>query len=293
MKLSDKQATKVHHVLVFGPPKSGKTELVGKLSSDFNILYIDMENGTDTLLKFPKEWKERIEVISLRDTRSYPIAIETCLKMIKGGKGSICETHGKWICPVCQKSGASVIDIELNALLTNTIVVFDSITQLTDSAIANITKDKSDDYKLERDDWGNLGKLLNIFFSHIQQAPFNVVCISHETEVEMTDGTKKIVPTAGTNNYSRTFAKYFDEVTYCHVVNKTHKVGSATSYTNKILTGSRTGMVLENHSDPYKALVGLFKNDPLALPKESINTSTQATKSVTDLKSLVANFKKK
>lgn len=257
MKLSQKTASKSHRALVFGPPKSGKTQLVGELSKSFNLIWFDLENGVDTLLKLPLSQQERIEVISIPDTRSFPIAIETCLKAIKGGKGSICETHGKWICAVCTKDSAPLIPLELSSTPLDTIVVFDSLTQLTNSAISHITKNQPEDYKLNYDDWGNLGKLMDSFLSHVQQAGFHVVCISHETEVEMEDGKNKLVPTAGTRNFSRNTAKYFDEVIYCEVKNKKHIAASSTIYSGNILTGSRTGAILESSSSA--SLIEIFQ----------------------------------
>lgn len=258
MKLSQRIANKAHRVLLFGPPKSGKTELAGKLSAKFNLLWFDLENGIDTLLKLPKEQQERIEVIAIPDTRSFPIAIETCLKVIKGGKGTICEVHGKWNCMTCAKTPAETpaTAVCLSELPLDTIVVFDSLTQLTNSAISHITKAQSDDYKLDFDDWGNLGKLMDIFLSHVQQAGFHVVCISHEMEAEMEDGKKKLVPTAGTRNFSRNAAKYFDEVVYCEVKNKRHVAGSSTLYNGNILTGSRSGTSLESQSEA--SLIPIF-----------------------------------
>lgn len=260
MKLTNVAPVKAHHVMLFGPPKSGKTELAGKLAEKFNLLWFDLEAGIATLLKLPEEWKERVEVISLPDTRSYPIAIETMLKVIKGAKVSICEKHGKVDCALCKKDTTAVWNVvELNALGLDTIVVVDSITQLTNSAIAHITKGTDELYKLQTDDWGNLGKLMDIFLSHVQQAPFHIVCISHETEVEMVDGKQKIVPTGGTRNFSRNVAKYFDEVVYCEVKNKQHRAGSSTTYTNNILTGSRTGQVMEKSETP--SLIPLFTGE--------------------------------
>lgn len=257
MKLTQKKASKSHRVLLFGPPKSGKTFLAGKTSEKFKLIWVDIENGVDTLLTLPEEWKDRIEVISLPDTRSFPVAIETCLKLVRGTKGSVCDTHGKWECPICKKSGDSFVSVEFNALPLDTIVVFDSLTQLTQSAIAHITKNQPDDYKLTYDDWGNLGKLMDTFLSHIQQAPYNVICITHETETEMEDGKIKLVPTAGTRAFSRNTAKYFDEVVYCDVKNKRHLAASSTTYANNILTGSRSGSVLENQTN--SSLIGIFE----------------------------------
>ena len=245
MKLTEKKVSTVHRVLLFGPPKSGKTELTGKLSEHFNLLWFDLENGYTTLLKLPTAQQEKINIISLPDTRSFPIAIETMLKVIKGGAVNICEAHGKVSCQLCKKDNLATVDVNLNSLGADTVVVIDSLTQLTNSAIAHITKGEPDDYKMQYDDWGNLGKLMDIVLSHIQQAPYNIVCISHETEAELEDGKKKIVPVAGTRNFSRGVAKYFDHVIYCEVKNKKHVAGSATDYSMNILTGSRTDAKLE------------------------------------------------
>lgn len=284
MKLSQKQASKTHHVLLFGPPKSGKTQLAGTVAAKFNLIWFDLENGIDTLLKLPQDHKERIEVISLPDTRSFPIAIETMLKAIKGGPVSICEAHGKVSCPICAKANAPTVSVELNKLGPDTIVVVDSLTQLTNSGISFITKAQPDDYKLNYDDWGNLGKLMDTFLSHVQQAPFNIICISHETEVEMEDGKAKLVPTAGTKNFSRNTAKYFDEVVYCEVKNKKHIAASSTTYANNILTGSRLGHSLE--SQPGDAtLMSIF--DTERKPVE-----TAGTKSLTQLQAMAAALKK-
>lgn len=259
MKLTNRVAAKSHRALLFGPPKSGKTVLAGELSKEFDLLWFDLENGIDSLLNLPVEQKDRIEVLSLPDNRSYPIAIETMLKVIKGNKVSICEAHGKVACAICKKAGAPETHLVLNELPLSTIVVIDSLTQLTNSAIAHITKNQPDDYKLQHDDWGNLGKLMDTFLSHVQTAPFNIVCISHETEVEMEDGKQKLVPTAGTRNFSRNTAKYFDEVVYLEVKNKKHIAASSTLYSNTILTGSRSGRVLESQASA--SLIPIFKGE--------------------------------
>lgn len=283
MKLSEKKEIKTHRVLIFGSPKSGKTELAGKLAEKFNLLWFDLENGIDTLFKLPDSWKERIEVISLPDTRSFPIAIETMLKVIKGGKVKICEEHGKVSCAPCSKDNKPATEVELSTLDSSWVVVVDSLTQLTNSAIAHITKNQPDDYKLAYDDWGNLGKLMDIFLSHVQQAGFNIICISHEVEAEQEDGKAKLVPVAGTRNFSRNTAKYFDEVIYCEVKNGKHVVGSSTTYANKILTGSRTGVVLEKAENPAVELIKLFSN--AAAPTQAqANSMTPAQQALANLR---------
>jgi AAA domain len=271
-KLSQSPRGTRQSALIFGPPKTGKTQLVGGLSATHNLIWFDLENGHATLFQLPESQQERIELITLPDTRSYPIAIETCLKVIKGGPVSICESHGKVDCATCKKSVAPVNSIHLNALDSDTIVVFDSLTQLTNSAISHITQGKPDDYKLDYSDWGNLGKLMDIFLSHVQQAKFNVVCISHETEVEMEDGKMKIVPTAGTKNFSRNTAKYFSHVVYAEVRSMKHRFTSSTTATVNIVAGSRTGVTLEKMNEP--SLAEIFKSQPVEERMDGVAAGT-------------------
>lgn len=293
MKLSQKSPSKSHRVLLFGPPKSGKTRLAGSVTAAFNVILFDLENGSDTLLQLPPALQDKIEVISLPDTRTYPIAIETMLKAIKGGPVDICEAHGKVSCAICAKAGAPSTKLELAKLPLDTVVIVDSLTQLTNSAIAHITKSRPEDYKMEFDDWANLGKLMDTFLSHVQQAPFNIICISHETEVEMEDGKQKLVPTAGTRNFSRNTAKYFDEVVYCEVKNKKHIAASSTGYANNILTGSRSGNVLET-SPGEASLIPIFLNKAAAANmKVSTAQATPAAKAVVDLNALAAQMRGK
>jgi AAA domain-containing protein len=284
MKLSNKASAKTHRIMLFGPPKSGKTQLAGECAEEFDLLWFDLESGIDTLKKFPIEWQERIEVVSLPDTRSYPIAIETCLKVIKGGPVNICEAHGKVDCPACKKVNDPFVLVHLNSLPASTVVVFDSITQLTNSAVAHITKGKPDDYRMEFEDWGNLGKLMDIFMSHVQNAPCNIICISHETAVEMVDGKPKIVPTAGSSNFSRNTAKYFDEVIYTEVKNGKHKVGSSTGYANAILTGSRSGYVTDKMEKV--SLIPILKGEVIIPDPTSQSMNSSGTPAATAVKQL-------
>jgi len=288
-KLSTLEASKTHRVCVFGAPKTGKTELVGRLSEHFNLLWFDLENGWDTLLKFPQEWKERIELIRIPDTKTFPIAIETMLKVIPGNSVEICDEHGKVSCPLCRKDSKPLTRVALNELGNNSIVVVDSGTQLANSAMNHITKLHDDTYKPEWSDYRNQGALMDKFLSQEQQAKFNFVFITHEAEVEMEDGRKKIVPVAGTTNFSRNTAKYFDDVVYCEVKNKKHNFASATTYANNILTGSRTDVTLE--TDEFPTLLRVFKAELFpAIPPREIQ-KTPAQRAVTNLTQLIGKTK--
>jgi hypothetical protein len=271
MKLSEKLPNATHRVLVFGEPKSGKTELAARLASHYNLLWFDLENGYETLLKLPTEQQERIELVSIPDTKVYPIAIETMLKVVTGNAVEICEVHGKVACALCKKSAVDLDIIYratrvcLNELGPDTIVVVDSLTQLSNSTMNNLTKSQPDDYKPEWSDYRNQGQLLDKFLSQIQQAKYNIVCITHVVETELEDGTKRLVPVCGTTQFSRNTAKYFDHVVYCRVANRKHGFGSSTTYSNSALTGSRTDVVIENAEVPK--LLEFFQAPAPSTPK--------------------------
>ena len=262
MKLTDKVLSKTHRVLVYGEPKSGKTELAARLAEKYKLVFIDLENGYETLLKLPKEWQERIEILSIPDTKVFPIAIETMLKIVTGSKVEVCDTHGKVACALCKKDNGTFTTVELNALQDDTIVIVDSLTQLSNSAMNHLTKTQDDTYKPEWTDYRNQGQLLDKFLSQVQQAKYNIVCITHVVETELEDGRKKLVPVCGTTAFSRNTAKYFDHVVYCEVKNKKHNFASSTTYANNILTGSRTDIALEGSATPN--LLTIFAEQSVA-----------------------------
>lgn len=279
-KLSTLTQDKTRRILVYGPPKSGKTQLVGTLAAEKQLVWFDLENGWETLLKLSKQEQEGVELIRLPDSKVYPIAIETMLKIIDGSKKEVCEEHGKVGCMFCKKEGKPFITVELNSLDESYVVVIDSLTQLANSAMNHITKTQDETYKYQFDDYRVQGSLMDKFLSQVQQAKFNVVCITHETETKLEDGSMKLVPVAGTAAFSRNTAKYFDHVVYCEVKNKSHRFGSSTTYGANVMSGSRTNTHLENHDD--KSLLHFFHEQAIAAPAASA-TVTQGAKALTNL----------
>ena len=282
-KLDTLETSKTSRVIVYGGPKVGKTQLVGDLSKNYNLLWFDLENGKDTLFKLPKEQQARIEIVSLPDTKDYPIAIETMLKVIKGTRTEICDKHGKVACTVCKKSVSPFTVVELSAIKNDTIVVIDSLTQLSNSCMAHITKNNSDELaKIEWDEYNKQGMLLDKILSNIQQATYNIVVISHETESTFEDGRKKLVPVAGTANFSRNTAKYFDHVVYTEVKNKKHNFASSSTYSNGLVTGSRTGVAIEDMKAP--SLDGIFTYTLGDVVEDQAKVSTDAEIVITQLR---------
>ena len=256
-KLSTIEAPSTHRVCVFGGPKSGKTELVGKLAKSYNLTYLDLENGSLTLRKLPPALQSNINLIAIHDTRALPIASETVFKILTGSPQKVCCAHGKINCPICAKTSAPYDEVNLSTFGPRDILVIDSLTQLANSVMANITRGKPEDYKFEWDDYRAQGTRMDLALSLVQQAPFNVICITHEAEVEMEDKRKLLVPIAGTANFSRNTAKYFDHVVYCGKQGSKHVYGSSTTYRPNVLTGSRTDVALEKSTEP--SLFEIFK----------------------------------
>jgi hypothetical protein len=281
-KLSEKKLSKTHRVLVYGEPKSGKTQMAGELANKFKLLFIDLENGWETLLKLSPQAQSNVELISIPDTKVFPIAIETMLKIITGNKVSVCEKHGKVDCALCKKDSLAFSTIELNSLPEDTIVIVDSLTQLSNSAMNYLTKAQPDDYKPEWTDYRNQGQLLDKFLSQVQQAKFNIVCITHVVETELEDGRKKLVPVCGTTAFSRNTAKYFDHVVYCEVKNKRHNFASSTTYANNVLTGSRTDITLENSASP--SLLSIFDGSAEAV---TLSQETPAQKAANNIAAMI------
>jgi len=266
MKLTDYQQSAARKILVYGPPKSGKTDLVGQLAAEKKLWWFDLEDGIKTLLHSPrmkKEWFDNIELFSLPDTQTFPVAVETLLKVVKGGKQHICNLHGVVNCIACGRNAPNdFTDINVAEFTNGDVLVIDSVSQLASSIMNFIAKKQiaadNFDWKPGWDEYAKQGFILNRIFSIMQQAPFNVVCISHEQLVEMEEpGKKKIVPIGGTSEFSKTFAKFFDDVVYCDIVNKKHKAASSTTYSGSIVLGSRTGKELEKMETP--SLLELFR----------------------------------
>jgi hypothetical protein len=258
MKLTAYEDTVARKVLVYGAPKTGKTEFVAGLAESKKLWWFDLEDGIKTVLHSPrlqKPWLERIEYFKLADTQTYPVAIETLLKVIKGGPQAICHEHGQVNCARCKAAKPTAFSIiNTSEFTSEDVLVVDSVSQLSASVMNYIQRDiilkDNFDKKPEWDDYFKQGRILDRVFSILQQAPFNFVCISHENLVEMEDGKKKLVPISGSSQFSKTFAKYFDDVVYAEIVNKKHRFASSTTYSGSIVLGSRTGKELEKSENP-------------------------------------------
>lgn len=251
-----------HSILVYGPPKTGKTRLVGtaaRIKAIKRIFWWDLENGVETLLGMglTDEEMEKIIVIKIPDTRDNPIAIETMLKVFSAKTPvKICEEHGVVECIHCKLK--PYVLFSLGTCTHHDLVVVDSGSQLGDSALAATCKGKGDMFKPGWDEYGLQSKWLGDILSVIQQAKMtNFVVITHEIALTDDENKDKIVPLMGSKAFCMKVAKYFGTVAYVHKKLNKHVAGSSSTYRNDLVTGSRVNAKLETtpDSDMHKILI--------------------------------------
>lgn len=267
MNLDDLSTDSRTKVLVYGAPKSGKTALVGKLAEHFKLHYFDLESGIKTLLNpamLDPKFRQNVNVINIPDHKFYPVAIDTIRDVFRGGNKKICQTHGKVNCITCAKdSTKKFTEFDMAKIGAKDIIVIDSLSQLARSAMNRATlketsKPNGEEYKQTYADYAMQGNLIEQVLSLIQVIDMNIIVISHELESESLEGREKIVPIAGTRNFSLTCAKYFDSVVYCTVVNKKHRAFGSSTYSPRIVTGSRLPIDIDNGQEGALSLLPLF-----------------------------------
>jgi len=280
MKISKYAKEQTTRVAIFGLSGSGKSSLAAALSKKYNLKWFDLENSIEILRRLPPDQQDRIDYIRIPDSATFPIASETLLVLFKAYRGNVCYGHGKLNCPMCIKEGNPRVDIDFNSLTANDIVVIDTATQLSASLLAHLCKDKPVDYKPQRDEWGALRKYTEWFKSQWQAVPFNIVVLFHTLEAQMDDKAVKLVPNFGSRDMSTSIGGAFTHVIYTEVKNKSHRSASSSTYSNSVLTKSRSEYIAEQL--PAPDLIPLFdmyqNNDsvPQDMPQElkSIVTNT-------------------
>src|SRR5690348_5072067 len=129
MKLTELQQRAASHVIIFGDPKVGKTTLAASLlKAGYKLIYISNDNGHTVLFKTEfAPYADKVDIILLPDTREFPVAIATCLKLFTGSKVSICHGHGQVDCSHCKKESKPFSEYQFNSLPLDTVVVLDHV----------------------------------------------------------------------------------------------------------------------------------------------------------------------
>jgi hypothetical protein len=296
--LTETESSDLIRTVIYGPPKRGKTHLAGTLAAKFKVLWFDLESGIDTLrTSLPIAHQKNINLISVRDTVSQRVALETVLRFLRGTNRTplkVCVKHGKIDCPICAAKTPYLFDeIDIKSLGLDTVIVIDSLTQLTASAISAIgaringtskagdTVEDELDYlkKFGFDEWELLRKIFTEIGCLIQASPCHIVCITHEQEVVMEDGTKKLVPVMGSSSFAASACKYFGDVIYCDIKNKSYVAQSTANGSSQVTAGSRTGLNLDGLKDKQLDLLIAYASK-YSTEKQEIQEPAQATKSI-------------
>ena len=293
MKLTLHKLNQPKRVLIIGLSGTGKSTLAAQMAEDgYNLIWLNIENAADTLMKLSPEAKERVDLINIPDSASYPIAAQTLLNLFKNGRGNICDLHGKDACPVCAKTPDAIISpIDFSKMTEKDIVVLDSATQLSYSILAYTMKDRDIEVKPERDDWGALRKYTEFFKSQFQGFRGNLIVIAQCQEAELDDGGLKLVPSFGSAAMSASFASAFDCVVYTEIKNGKHRAFSKSTASPKVLTRSRSDFDIA--AEEKLSLIGLFSGKiKTSNPMTAGSPGEIAVKSLGGLASKFAGVKK-
>lgn len=255
-----------HSILVYGPPKSGKTALAATIAESSridNVYMFDNENSWEVLLWMISEGRlteaaaAKINVIRIVDSKDDPYAIDTMIKCLNSIRHPVYldTSDGR----VLQKKPSTelpdhVIEFQMSKLTKRDVVITDSLSQLSASALTAACPRNVADFKPGWDEYGLQGKWLTDCLAIVQQAKYtNFVCVTHEILLPDQDGVERFFPVCGTKNFCYTVAKYFGTVVSTGTKMKKHVVGSSSVYSDKKLTGSRRGISLEKMSEPSLA----------------------------------------
>jgi hypothetical protein len=216
--------------VIYGDPKTGKTAAAAALATSYKLTVLSLENSIDTFLNtsiLPAEYRKNINLIQIPDTQENPIASATVVSLLSGIPTSICHAHGVVNCVKCKATPEAFDVVDLSKFASEDVLVIDSITQLADSVRNNICKSLiAKDAAPTWDEYKKEGLILSKVFNRLQNLNCHLVAIAHQEIVEMPDGTKKLVPSAGTKNFAKGIAGFFTTVVQASVVNRKYKLAS-------------------------------------------------------------------
>jgi len=239
--LARKSLPTSRRLMVFGSPSTGKTRLVGELTAQFKLLWLDLDQGVDTLYQtLPDEQLANIEYIPILDTADDPISCNTVSKMMAAVRTKtdhyICTDHSTWDCVKCKAKRAEFFTINFSKLTPadGWVIVIDSGTHFSESCLQRIlVNSKIDPTKAGKEDKATFGvymgqgAMLHKALTDIQNSGLNVVMTAHEWEVDMPDKSKKLVPSMGTRKFAPTVVSYFSNLIRTAQVNRNYKIESA------------------------------------------------------------------
>lgn len=236
--------------LVFGESFAGKTYAVGQLARKYKLIWLDLEHGAATLATaIPPEFHENVTLVEIKDTPQKPIAVNAVIKILRAtGPVKLKAEDGS---VGVLKPEEEFIELDPTSWGTDTVLVIDTLTALSDSAINHYLGTKSDTVftKKEYSHYDHQGLYLNNALISAQRLGCHVVFITHQEEIEQEDGSEKLTPVGGTRNFAKKIARKFDHTIHCKIYNRKHTYNSVTIKDHKVIAGSRLNVNIESAED--------------------------------------------
>lgn len=287
-EIHDGTKTYPKHILLWGPPRSGKTHLAATAVTSPHIervYWFDLEKGLETLLYAQRsdgspllspESLSKIIPISIPDSSENPYAAETILKTFRPGMSQpkIDQATGR-------VSPSGSMSFNLKNCGPKDLVVVDSLSQLGDSILSLSLN--SNTYKDLRKYYGDFTLDMMPILTAIQSTNTNILCTTHtidQTKMVIDPMTRQSMekllgtyPLCGSRNFSKgKVGKYFNYLLYTYTQGTQYRVTETPGHVSKIeQVGCRRHVGLID-DDGQPSLTAIF--DPQA---EEVSMAKQSS----------------
>ena len=130
--------TRHRSLCVYGPPVTGKTEmLVTLLKAGKKIWYLDLDGNTGPLEAQPPEVTANLRYIRITDGLVDGNVVNA-LSSLRSGKMTVCTTHGVNNCPPCKKESKEFLVFSLSMMEPNDILCVDSFSVVHNSVLRKV-----------------------------------------------------------------------------------------------------------------------------------------------------------
>lgn len=247
-------------MLIYGAEQTKKTWWTGLLTScNYNVIYLDCDDGLRILQNLPIEDQRKISVLSISDFPDQPVAYDF-ISNLKQKSFSWNNTQRKLYSKKNSEEGDEIITFDRTALSKNDVIVLDSYTALVDSAILSYgIKHDADMDDAELYNWDYYyaqQQALNHKLRILLSLPCHVIVIAHQTISDVTktvgDKVKKVGEeisiASSSRNHAKSIGRYFSDIMYFYLDNF-NKVFITNEREKNRLSGSK---IVSAFSAPWK-----------------------------------------
>lgn len=283
-------------VLVWGPPRTGKTRWVSSIAKApqiKKIFFWDTENGFESIIHatntdgtpyLSEEELTKINLIPILDTPERPLAAETLLKAFSSTSRTIYVNSADGKVRAKGQETDTDVCISPEDWGPDTAHVIDTIGQLGVSVL-NLARLEMGDVKDQRRWYQFANQHLNNFFTMVQASNAYIICVTHVLTDEVvlardksgnpTSTRDDYYPLCLSKNYAMNVAKYFGSVIYRYIDGFSFAHVSTPTKKRGIQAGTRTNIDIS--SLPDATLPEVLKLVELAQAKPVVNPLLKGT----------------